>query len=431
MEKDIFRLVLNDFHDAPLPPLTRRQLTIPLDTGKIISIIGARRSGKTYFLFQVMKDLLDAGKKTGFRKKHIVYINFEDERLDFKKEELDLILQVYRECYPGLNLEKTHFFFDEIQNVDGWERFVRRVHDTVSKNIYITGSNSKLLSKEIATSLRGRSLTYEIFPLSFREYLKFNRVKADYFSSRNRAAVKNTFNRFIEYGGFPEPVDRDDSLIDKMLQEYYNTIIFRDLVERYDIKQVHILKFFLKRLFASITKDISVNKIYNQLKSQGLKVGKNLLYEFLDAIETIYLMIILKKYDDSIVKQELAEKKAYCIDNGLLNAVTFRFHRDKGKLLENLIAVELLKEGKNIFFYRNRGECDFIITEKDRVCSPVQVCLTLNDLDTRQREIKGLVSACERFKLPKGFIITDDEEETIKEKNIEINVLPAFKYLLG
>ena len=160
-------------------------------------------------------------------------------------------------------------------------------------------------------------------------------------------------------------------------------------------------------------------------------MGKNLLYEFLDAIETIYLMIILKKYDDSIVKQELAEKKAYCIDNGLLNAVTFRFHRDTGKLLENLIAVELLKKEKSIFFYRNRVECDFIVTEKDRVSSAVQVCLSLSDPDIRRREIRGLVSACERFKLPKGFIITDDEEETIKEKNIEINVLPAFKYLLA
>jgi predicted AAA+ superfamily ATPase len=126
-------------------------------------------------------------------------------------------------------------------------------------------------------------------------------------------------------------------------------------------------------------------------------VGKNLLYEFLDAIETIYLMIILKKYDDSIVKQELAEKKAYCIDNGLLNAVTFRFHRDTGKLLENLIAVELLKKEKSIFFYRNRVECDFIVTEKDRVSSAVQVCLSLSDPDTRRREIRGLVSACERF----------------------------------
>jgi predicted AAA+ superfamily ATPase len=215
-----------------------------------------------------------------------------------------------------------------------------------------------------------------------------------------------------------------------MLQEYYNTMLFRDLVERYEIKQVHILKYFLKRLFASITKDISVNKIFNELKSQGLKVGKNLLYEFLEAVENIYLMVILKKYDASIVKQELSEKKIYCIDNGLINAVTFRFSEDTGKLLENLIAVELLKKEKKIFFYREKVECDLIIADKDEVCSAIQVSLSVKDPDTRQREIKGLLAACQRFRLTEGYIITDDEEETIVENGVKIKVIPAFKYLL-
>jgi len=373
-----------------------------------------------------MKDLLDKTPK----KEYLIYINFEDERFDFKSEELDLILQSYRELYPQVNLEKVHFFFDEIQNVDGWDRFVRRIHETVGKNIYITGSNSKLLSKEISTSLRGRGLSYEMFPLNFKEYLEFNHIEADYFSSGNRAAVRNCFHRFLRHGGFPELVAIDETLYDKILQEYYNTMLFKDLVERYEIKQVHVLKYFLKRLFASITKDVSVNKIYNELKSQGIKTGKNLLYEFLEAVEDIYLMTILQKYDASIVKQALSEKKIYCIDNGLINAVTFRFSKDMGKLLENLIGIELLKKGKKTFFYRGKVECDFITVEKDAVNMAIQVSLSLADPSTREREIKGLLAACKTFGLARGFIITDDDEDVFVEDNIEITVIPAFKFLL-
>ncbi|UCH94444.1 MAG: ATP-binding protein [Candidatus Aminicenantes bacterium] len=426
MKKDILKQIITDFHQIPLPSFYRRHLSVPLETGKMITIMGARRSGKTYYLFQLMKDLLDQSCD----KKNLLYINFEDERLDFKREELDLILQSYRELYPEVDLEKVHFFFDELQDIDGWDKFVRRIHETTSKNIYITGSNSKLLSKEIATSLRGRAISYEIFPLNFREYLEFNQVETDYFSSRGRALIRNRFHCFLRHGGFPELVGIEESLYDKILQEYYHTMIFRDLVERYDIKQVHVLKYFLKRLFASIAKDVSVNKIYHELKSQGIKTGKNLLYEFFDAVETIYMMIVLQKFSPSVLKQELSEKKVYCIDNGLINAVTFRFSKDTGILLENLIGVELLKQGKKIFFYREEVECDFIVVEKDQVYSAVQVSLSVKEPDTRQREIKGLLAACKRFGLPGGIIITDDEEETLLENGVRIKVVPAFKFLL-
>jgi predicted AAA+ superfamily ATPase len=426
MKKDILKQIITDFHQTPLPRFHRRHLNAPLETGKIITIMGVRRSGKTYYLFQLMKDLLDRSRE----KKHLLYINFEDERLDFKREELDLILQSYRELYPEVDLETVHFFFDELQDIDGWDKFVRRIHETVSKNIYITGSNSKLLSKEIATSLRGRAISYEIFPLNFREYLEFNQVEADYFSSRGRAVIVNRFHRFLRHGGFPELVGIDESLYDKILQEYYHTMIFRDLVERYGIKQIHVLKYFLKRLFASIAKDVSVNKIYRELKSQGIKTGKNLLYEFFDAAETIYMISVLPKLSPSVLKQELSEKKVYCIDNGLINAVTFRFSRDPGILLENLIEIELLKQGKKIFFYREDVECDFVVAEKDHVFSAVQVSLTMKEHGTRQRELKGLLAACKRFELSKGIIVTGDEEETLLEDGVQIEVIPAFKFLL-
>jgi len=426
MKKDILKQMIADFHRATLPNFIPRHLKSPVNSTKIISIIGARRSGKTFYLYQLMTELL----KQNLEKKHLLYINFEDERLDFTREELDLILQAYRELYPNVNLQDVHFFFDEIQNVAAWDKFIRRIYESISKNIYITGSNSKLLGKEIATSLRGRALSYELFPLSFSEYLEFRHIEKEYISAAGRALIRNSFHHFLRYGGFPELTALDENLYDRILQEYYNTMIFRDLVERYEIKQIHILKYFLKRLLNAITKDISINKIYNELKSQGIKAGKNLLYEFMDAVEAIYLITIFLKYNESIIKQEFAEKKAYCIDNGLLNAVTFHFSGDKGKLLENAIGIELLKQKQHIFFYRENAECDFLLTSHDTIQSAIQVCVSLNEPETRKREIKGLTSVCKRFKLPKGLIITDDEEETILEDNIEIKIIPAFKFLL-
>ncbi|HLP62500.1 MAG TPA: ATP-binding protein [Candidatus Deferrimicrobium sp.] len=415
-----------DFHKGTLPQFQPRHLKAPVASTKIVSIIGARRSGKTFYLYQLMAELL----KQNCEKTHLLYINFEDERLDFNREELDLILQAYRELYPNVNLQEVHFFFDEIQNIDGWDKFIRRIYESLGKNIYITGSNSKLLGKEISTSLRGRALSYELFPLSFNEYLEFHHIESEHISSAGRALIRSHFHHFLRYGGFPELVKMEESLYDKILQEYYNTMIFRDLVERYEIKQIHVLKYFLKRLLNSITKDISVNKIYNELKSQGIKIGKNLLYEFMDSVEAIYLMVILLKYNESVIKQEFAEKKTYCIDNGLLNAVTFHYSGDKGKLLENSIGIELLKQGQEVFFYRDNVECDFLLAGQDAIRSAIQVCLSLKESETRRREIKGLTAACKRFKLPKGIIITDDEEETILDGGIEINVIPAFKFLL-
>ncbi|MCU0286929.1 MAG: ATP-binding protein [Acidobacteria bacterium] len=426
MKKDVLKQIIIDFHRGTLPQFHPRHLKVPVNSTKIISIIGARRSGKTYYLYQLMAELL----KQNCPKTNLLYINFEDERLDFVQDELDLILQAYRELYPGVNLQEVHFFFDEIQNIDGWDKFIRRIYESLSKNIYITGSNSKLLGKEISTSLRGRALSYELFPLSFTEYLEFHHIETEYISSNGRALIRSRFQHFLRYGGFPELTAMDENLYDQILQEYYNTMIFRDLVERYEIKQIHILKYFLKRLLNAITKDISVNKIYNELKSQGIKIGKNLLYEFMESVEAIYLMVILLKYNESVIKQEFAEKKAYCIDNGLLNAVTLHYSGDKGKLLENSIGIELLKQKQEIFFYRENVECDFLLAGKEGIRSAVQVCLSLKEYETRRREIKGLTAACKRFKLSKGIIITDDEEEIIADADIEIKVIPAFKFLL-
>ncbi len=420
--------IIRGFHKAPLPESRKRDISIPCNTGKIITLSGVRRSGKTFLLFETMKALLSDTKTP---RERILYVNFEDERLDLKKDELDLILQGYRELYPDCPLQECYFFFDEIQNVQGWEKFVRRIYDTVTKNLFVTGSNSMLLSREIATSLRGRTVTYEVFPLSFREYLQFYGVEIDLYDPQNKGRIVHFFEKFLFEGGFPELVYlKEDSIKNRTLQEYFDVMLYRDLVERFRITNVPVLKYFIKRILENITNPISVNNIYNELKSQGYKIGKNTLYEYLDSTMSIYLFLPARKYSGSVVKQELGEKKVYAIDNGLLNAVTFKFSKDYGKLLENAVFLELYKSGKKIFFYKNKRECDFVVLEQSTVTDIVQVSYTIAERKTRQREIEGLVDTCKNLSLHEGCLITAAEEEDIVERGITIKVVPAYKYLL-
>lgn len=427
MKKEIIKNIIKDFHKGPIQDSKQRDILVPINIDKIITLSGVRRSGKTFILFEVIKNVISKGVS----KERILYMNFEDERLDLKQEELDLILQGYRELYPDISLSKCYFFFDEIQNLSGWELFVRRVYDTITKNIFLTGSNSKLLSKEIATSLRGRTVTFEVFPLTFKEYLRFNGIKKDIYHSQTKAKIANIFEKFLFEGGFPEILNfKEKSLKTKTLQEYFDVMIYRDLVERFNITNIHILKYFIKRIFENITNPLSIHNIYNELKSNGYKIGKNYLYEYLVALESIYLFLILPKYSESVLKRELGEKKVYAIDNGLLNAVTFKFSNDYGKLLENVIFMELHKSGCQLFFYKGKRECDFIVLEKSKFRYVIQVAYSVSEKKTLQRETEGLAEACRVLGEKKGYIITLSEEKDLTVEDISIHIIPAYKFLL-
>lgn len=423
--KNILKTVIADFHSTRLRSSLRRNVELPVDSGTIITVIGVRRSGKTYLLFETIKRIIEKG----IQKRNIIYINFEDERLWLKQDQLDLILQAYLELYPKSDLSKCYFFFDEIQNIEGWEKFVRRIFDSVSRNIYITGSNSKLLSSEIATELRGRTISYTLYPLSFKEYLRFINAETDYNGTVQRISLLNNFKSFMLYGGFPELIEMDEILKIKKLQDYFNTIIYKDLIDRYNISSPAILKYFLKRILSQVTKPLSVNRIYNDFKSMGYKVSNNLLYEFSDHIQTSFTYVLINRFDYSEVRQERSEKKAYAIDNGILSSVDYSFSENHGKLLENLVALELIKSGKELMYFRSNIECDFITKEK-KSYEAVQVSYSIQDADTREREIAGLMSACEYLKTKKGIIVTFEEEENFRINSTNIEVLPAFKYFL-
>ena len=427
-KKEIIKSLISEFHYRELPEFIPRQDSIPTGLDKIITLVGPRRSGKTYRLYQVISELLARREKQS-----LVFLNFEDERLDLDVKDLDLILRAYRELYPDRDISACTFFFDELQNVDGWEQFIRRLYDTLCRRIYLTGSNAKMLSSEIASSLRGRSVSYTIYPLSFKEFLCFKKIEYNDYIPEIKAMVNNALDAYIRGGGFPELVHVEDEVIRcKILQEYYQVMLFRDLVEHYRLTNIVALKFFLKRLFASSAKEISVNRIYNDLKSANIQIGKNSLYSFLDYAESIFLVATLPKFSRKLSIREFGERKIYAIDTGLLNAVVYKFTEDKGKAVEQIVYWELMRRGKQLFFLKNGFECDFITMAPNGDLGEIlQVSIDLSDPHTRKRELKGLGAACRKLGLHCGTIITLDEEDTLSDNGIDVSLVPLAQYLCG
>jgi len=421
--KRIIKQIIRDFHLSNRFNVKPRDLKIPIKSKKIITLIGVRRCGKTSILYDTINKLT----KT-IPKEQILFLNFEDERLELNSSNLDLILEGYLELYPYLDLSECYFFFDEIQNIDGWERFIRRVYDTKSQHIYITGSNSKLLSQDIATSLRGRTISYEVYPLSFKEYLNFLDIEIDFYSSKSLAYMQNALLNFLKEGAFPEIIEEDTRTQQKILQEYFNVLIYKDLIERYKVQNIVALKFFLKRLLASTSKPISINKIFNDLKSNGIKISKNSLYDYLEYAQNIFFVLTLERYAPKI---NLVEKKVYSIDIGLNNALIFNFSDNIGKSMENAVFLELKRQELEIYYYQDRSsECDFIVLDRGKPINAIQVTYSIKDDKTKKREIKGLLNACKAFGLSKGLIVSLEERDSFEVDGIKIEVLPLGKFLI-
>lgn len=426
-DKDLLKTIIVDHQRRIVPELWKRTITIPTNSGKIVTISGVRRSGKTYQLFNLMNQL----KTKGVPSERLLYFNFEDERLQLSLDELDLILQAYQELYPAQKMSDCYFFFDEIQEVPGWEKFIRRIYASISQQVFITGSNAKLLSNEIATALRGRTITFEVYPLSFAEYVSVLSPGLNVHSSADKATLINLFDRFIHRGGFPELVHLEEDLKDKVLQEYFQVMVLRDLIDRYQITNSLTLKYFCKRVIGTSGGEFSVHKIFKELKSQGYQVGKDTLYFYQNYVEAVYLNRFINKYSPSVVKAESSQKKCYVIDQGLGAALDYKLSQDKGRLLETTVALELLKQGKQIAYQQNGSECDFVVMEKGKVTTAIQVAYDLEDAKTKKREIKGLRQACVKFGLAEGTILTFDSTDEWKEEGIKIAVVPTWQFFLN
>ncbi len=420
--KQIFKQIIADFHTTHLKTWKSRDIIIPLDTKKIISIIWPRRSGKSFLLYNIISLLIHQW----IAKENIVYINFEDERLDVSSDNLHSIIDAYFELYHHKQIEKVYFFFDEIQNIDWREKFIRRIYDNWVENIFITWSNAKLLSKEIATSLRWRSVSFEVLPLSFQEFIRFKSYDSSIYSTVWKATILSLQKEYLTWGGFPEILSFEESLKIKTLQEYFDVMLYNDIIERYKIKDTTLLKYFVKQLLQTTTKEFSINKIGNNLKALWLRFDKNILYEFVDYLDTIYFGKSVSKFDYALSKQTL--KKFYLFDNGYLNAISFSFSDNYWKLLENAVFVELYRRhGEHIFFLKNWSETDFVVHLKDNII--YQVCHTLTE-ENRKREYAGCIDAMHKFSISQAYIITNEQEETITLWWNTLYIIPFYKWII-
>ena len=423
-----YNKIIMQWKEFDIPDLLDRDVKADLEIDFLLTITGPRRAGKTYFCFQLINFL-----KKKISKENILYINFEDEKLlGADANDLNNLLEAFYQLSQIDKRQKIYLFLDEIQNVKNWDNWVRRIYDT-QKNIKIilTGSSSKLLSKEISTRLRGRTINIEIFPISFKELLLWKNIKYDLKTisySKQKIEIKKLFYIFLKGGGYPSIII-DSNLKENILQNYYETMIFKDIIERNNIKEIKKLRILANLLFESVTKEISYNKLANKLKSMGFNMSKNTIIEYLSYFEDAYLFFQNLKYEYSISKQLGSIKKIYCIDNGLLNSVSFKFSEDIGKLLENLAFISLKRKNKEIYYFSGKYECDFLIKEKNKIVEAIQVTKKLDENNIK-REFNGLLEAMKKHKLRKGLIITEDQEDEKNSDGKKIKIIPLWKWLI-
>lgn len=432
MVKDTIKsLIVSKQKEIPFPMIARDH-ELPLNSQSIVSVVGVRRCGKSSRMQLTINVLVESGVSP----EAILWVGFDDERLaGMTVSDLNEVLEAYRELYPAQDLKAVYMFFDEIQLIDNWELFVMRVFKSYCKNIFVSGSNAKMLSQEIATTLRGWSIEEKTYPLSFMEYCQFTGTKTRQLTEQETTILRLKWDEYCMESAFPEIVLTElKSLREKKLQSYFDAMLFRDLVERHNISNTGVLRYFIKRLMNNLTKPTSINSIYNDIKSQGFKISKDDLYLWADYVCECFMFLRISKYTPSLIEEQQSLRKYYFIDNGLRQAVLLPQSDDNGKLLENAVLLHLYRQLQpfdKITYYSGTKECDYIVQHEQLVKALYQVCWDIQDTITRQREIDGIIEASRMTKCDNLFIITHHEEDVILHEGKTINIIPAWKWMLN
>ncbi len=429
----ILKEIILDFQEVDLPIGISRRIDVTSVAGKATVCIGVRRSGKSVFMFQRIQRLLNVG----VLRQNILYLNFFDDRLHslLQQNNPGVILEAFFSLYPEKkSTEQVYFFFDEIQVVSGWEPFIDRLMRTEKCEVTLTGSSAQMLSKEIATQMRGRALSWEIFPFSFQEFLDFKGIISDGpLSTKKRLTIQKAFEEYWETGGFPEVAGLDKALRIKIHQEYFNAMLFRDLVERHDIAHPKAVKDLAHWLVDNTAALYSINNLTGYLKSLGHNAPKSAIADYMEWFEDAYIFFTVRIFDASLARANTNPKKIYCIDNALVTSVSSGILVNSGYLLENLVFITLRRITPDIFYYKNKSgrEVDFIAQRQDRSRMLVQVCESMADPQTRKREITALSEAMTELSLTEGTIVTRKDDEQIQVESGIINVVPVWRFLLS
>lgn len=432
--KDIIKTLIFEWKKKELPEIFDRDSTLQeyseIKPPKIIVLSGFRRVGKTYLVFQFIKELL---KKIG--REQAVYLNFEDERIPLRTEFLTDLIPAIKEISSN---EIKFLFLDELQNIPNWSKWARRIYDNERIRLFITGSSSKLSNKEIPTELRGRFLEIKVFPLSFKEFLEFKKIKIDSkelkYSKNSKAELIRNLNEYIIYGSLPEIILSVENKKFEIAQQYYQTVVRRDIIERFKIENEEGLKAMLRLLLNST--NYSISKTYDTLKSLNYEIGKTTLQHYLKYVENSYFIFSLPIFSFKIKDQMQYPRKIYFIDNVFINALSTKFSKDLGRLYENAVAIDLLRKnsGKDleVFYWKNylHEEVDFVIKEGFKIKKLIQVCYDLEDIEIKKREVRALIKASKELRCNNLFIITRDYESEEKFKSKKIKFVPIWKWLL-
>lgn len=415
MTKELIKHIILEYQELITKiELINRDIAVE-DIGNYV-FVGARRSGKTFAMFQIIKDLM----ANSFSMEQILYINFEDERLmELKVDDLGLIIDSYKELFSKTPV----IFLDEIQIIEGWEKFVRRLADT-GYRLFVTGSNAKMLSKEIATTLGGRFIIREVFPFSFHEFIKANLLvpEKNWEYNSQRFEIRRLFDSYFYFGGFPELIRFESKRI--WLENLYQKIFYGDIIARYKIRNDFALKLTIKKLAESIHDEISFNRIKNIIQSTGIKVGTATIIDYISFLKESYLVFSLDNYLAKISERE-SRKKYYFIDNGI---VSLFLNNPETILLENLVACRLKQlYGNQLYYVKAQAEVDFYIPTQKIL---IQVAYNIQNPETEKREVDSLIKILPLLEVEKLMVITFDQEKVLESGGYKIELVPVWKWLL-
>jgi predicted AAA+ superfamily ATPase len=431
MNKEIIKRYLLDFQERKFENIRKREIRLE-ESSKIQTIIGARRTGKTFLLYNKILEL----EKAGVPRDRMIYINFENPVLnDISYKEIKEIIEVHWSMFPEATEKKMYLFVDEPQVIKNWEIAIRNLYDDYNFEIFITGSSSQLLSREIATSLRGRSIATVLLPLSFAEYLDFvfSGIKnPQKISTKQKAELLYHFEKYLQFGSYPEVVlEKSQEIKIRILKDYFDLTVYKDLVDRYKIRNVNLIKILIDLVVASVAKEFSINKHYQDLKSRNIALSKGTLYEYFSVLEDAFFVFSLKRFSHSRKTENLSISKVYLGDVGFLNLYSLK---NFGQRLENIVFLHLFRQTVqnpllkiNYWQSDQNEEIDFVVQEGKKIKSLIQVSYKIDDLETKKREIKSMLKGMDALNVTEGLIVTLDTESEEKIDNKKIRIIPIWK----
>jgi len=428
--------VLEEQAAQPLPVLTRRDVRVPIIDGVATALVGMRRVGKSYLLYQQMSELAAAGVP----RSSMLFLNLEDDRLGTPTTQtLDQALEYLFRTGPERHADTAYVFLDEVQAVTGWEQFVLRVLNTENVRVFVTGSSAKLLSVEIATSLRGRSTAVEVLPFSFAEYLRHAGIESGEppMGSAMRSAMEAAFDRYLRVGGFPGVQTLPDIDRIRMLQDYVELVMFRDVVERHEVSNLVALRQLTNRLLSDFSREFSINSIQKMMSAQGIAVGKDTLHSYLGHLVDARLIHTVGIRRASYRARQVNPRKAYAVDHGLAIAVAHPSVEDTGLVLENAVYLELRRRYGRVhtdavsYFASKAGGADFVVDVDGLPPQVIQVSASLASDATREREVRGAIAAMTEVGVREATIVTLYERDTVETDAGTIAVEPAWRWMLA